>query len=59
MFGEFASRSTLRIFQIHYCHGDHGKCERFRKASQGVMPPPNLLPDGSELRPRPPGRKPE
>lgn len=52
MFGEFSSRATLRIFQIHYCYGDYGRCERYKRATRGFMPPADLLPDGTLLRPR-------
>lgn len=54
MFPLFASRETLRIFQIHYCHSPgHRECERFKKASRGTMPEPTLLPDGTHLPNRP------
>ena len=57
MFPLFSSKETLRIFQIHYCHSaNHSECERFKKASRGVMPDPTLLPDGSHLPNRPPPR---
>lgn len=57
MFGEFSSQATLRIFQIHYCHGDFLRCVRHQRASKGVMPPADLLPDGSLLRQRTQGTK--
>jgi hypothetical protein len=54
MFPVFASKDTLRIFQLHYCNSEgHTQCERFKKTSQGVMPEPTLLPDGSHLANRP------
>ena len=52
MFPEFQSKSVLRVFQIFYCEGDFNGCARYKSASQGVMPPPTLLPDGTTLQDR-------
>ena len=52
MFPEFGSQATLRIFQIHFCHGEYSQCERYKRASVGIMPPTDLLPDGTLLRRR-------
>lgn len=49
MFPLFTSKSILRIYQIRYCEGTYTDCARYKKASQGVMPPANLLPDGDVL----------
>ncbi len=57
MFSQFASQATLRIFQIHYCQGEFSQCERYKRASAGVMPPADLLPDGSLLRNRTPRKQ--
>ena len=52
MFGRFSSASTLGVFQIHYCNGAYGNCERYKRASKGVMPSSSLLPDGTYLQVR-------
>lgn len=49
MFPVFTNSSVLRIYQIRYCEGRFNECKRFESASQGVMPPPTLLPDGDLL----------
>ena len=49
MFPVFTSSAVLRIYQIRYCEGRFNECKRFESASQGVMPPPTLLPDGDLL----------
>lgn len=51
MFPVFTSSAVLRIYQIRYCEGRFNECKRFESASQGVMPPPTLLPDGDLLEP--------
>lgn len=50
MFPRFASGGMLRVYQIHYCEGTFSECARYRLASQGQMPRPDLLPDGGRLR---------
>lgn len=52
MFEQFSSQATLQIFKIHYCRGDFGTCERYKSASKGTMPQPDLLPDGTLLKKR-------
>ena len=52
MFPEFQNKSVLRVFQIFYCEGDFKNCERYKRASKGVMPPPTLLPDGTSIEGR-------
>ncbi len=54
VFPEFKNRSALKMMQALYCEGDYGRCERFKTVSTGVIPPRDLLPDGSRL---PPPRK--
>ncbi len=49
MFPRFQSAAILRIYQIRYCEGAFDKCARYAKASQGEMPPGDLLPDGDRL----------
>lgn len=49
MFPRFQSEAILRIYQIRYCEGDFGRCERYKRASDGVMPPASLLPDGEHI----------
>ena len=56
VFPEFRNQSALRVMQTLYCEGDFSRCARFQSVSQGVVPPKNLLPDGSAL-PAQPTRK--
>ncbi|HEB91334.1 MAG TPA: hypothetical protein ENI85_17290 [Deltaproteobacteria bacterium] len=52
MYPIFESRHILRIYQIQYCESRFENCERFKLASRGEMPDPQLLPDGDRLSPR-------
>ncbi|MEZ4215730.1 MAG: hypothetical protein R3E88_04565 [Myxococcota bacterium] len=52
MFPLFESQHVLRIYQIQFCESKFERCMRHQKASRGVMPPANLLPDGQTLTSR-------
>jgi len=52
MYPLFTSRHVLRIYQIQYCESRFERCERYKLASSGEMPDPELLPDGERLRDR-------
>jgi len=56
VFPEFRNKSALRTMQALYCEGDFARCARFQSVSQGVVPPRDLLPDGSRL---PAAKKPD
>lgn len=49
VFPEFRNQSALKTMQALYCEGDFSRCERYKSASKGIMPPKDLLPDGSRL----------
>lgn len=49
MFPVFESQLIPRIYQSQYCTSRYEKCERYKLASHGTMPPPELLPDGDKL----------
>lgn len=49
MFPQFRLKSVLAIYQRRYCQGRHEECERYKRASRGTMPDPDLLPDGDRL----------
>ena len=50
MFPKFEGPTGLEHFKDVYCFtADHVKCERYKQASQGTMPPKNLLPNGRSL----------
>lgn len=49
VFPIFRNRSALRVLQSLYCEADFSRCERFKIASTGTMPPRTLLPDGRHL----------
>jgi len=48
---------TLRTWQVRYCQGDFGGCERYRRTLQGREVPANLMPNGMVLRHTPTGTK--
>lgn len=49
LFPLFKLKSSLGVWQTHYCEDAFEKCERFRLAQSGVRVPPNLLPNGRTL----------
>ncbi len=49
VFPEFKSRAALRVMQTLYCEGDFSRCARYTMVTSGVIPPRNLLPDGTTL----------
>lgn len=50
MFPVFKNTFGLQVFKLTYCESiNHNKCERFKLASVGSMPPANLLPNGKQL----------
>lgn len=51
MYPRFSSTAVLAIYQTLYCKSRFQKCRRYELASQGVMPEPDLLPDGDRLPP--------
>ena len=52
MFPIFQNKHVLRIYQIQYCESQFENCERYKQASKGTMPEPELLPDGKVLSER-------
>ena len=49
MFPLFENEPIRRVYQLTYCKGDFQECHRYNLASEGTMPDPRLLPDGSML----------
>jgi hypothetical protein len=50
MFPHFRNELGLAMFKKAYCQSKrHEICERYKKASAGTMPPPDLLPNGRRL----------
>jgi hypothetical protein len=49
LYGRFTMRSSLRIWQIHFCEDDFRRCERFQRAARGERVPDTLLPNGDTL----------
>jgi hypothetical protein len=45
----FKLKSSLAVWQTHYCNGEYGSCARHRLAEGGARVPPNLLPNGKSL----------
>ncbi len=51
MFPMFKSDAALRVYKLTFCENAerHTQCARFKLASAGTMPEPDLLPDGTRL----------
>ncbi|MFK7734236.1 MAG: hypothetical protein AB8B48_21615 [Pseudomonadales bacterium] len=50
MYPKFKNEFGLEVFKKTYCHSRrHTECERFKFASNGTMPPADLLPNGRTL----------
>ena len=49
LFELFKLKSSLAVWQTHYCNGEYGSCARHRLAESGARVPPNLLPNGKSL----------
>ena len=49
MYPRFSSRAVLAVYKALYCNSRFQKCKRYEQASQGVVPEPDLLPDGDRL----------
>ncbi len=45
----FTLKSSLGVWQTHYCNAKYDRCERYRLAQAGTRVPPNLLPNGKTL----------
>jgi hypothetical protein len=42
-------KSSLGVWQTHYCENAFETCARYQLAQQGTRVPPNLLPSGKQL----------
>ncbi len=49
LFPLFKLKSSLGVWQTHYCESNFAACERYRLAQAGTRVPPNLLPNGKTL----------
>ena len=49
LFPLFKMKSSLGVWQTHYCENAYETCARYKLAKDGVRVPPNLLPNGREL----------
>jgi hypothetical protein len=49
LFPLFKMRSSLGVWQTHYCEAAFESCERYKLSKSGVRVPPNLLPNGKAL----------
>ena len=56
LFPLFQMKSSLSVWQTHYCDAAYDTCERYKLATSGVRVPPNLLPNGRSLEIAPPPR---
>ena len=45
----FHLQASLKTWQIRYCDGDHGQCERFRLLQKAQAVPSQMLPNGKFL----------
>lgn len=46
MFPLFVEGTALAVIKALYCEGVYTNCERYKRATRGVIPPRDLLPDG-------------
>lgn len=49
LFARFRMKSSLKVWQAHYCEGDFGRCERWRLIDANKPVPAGLLPNGRTL----------
>ncbi len=49
LFPQFALNPALKVWQIHYCEGEHARCARYQLSLQGKTIPLNLLPNGKRV----------
>jgi hypothetical protein len=49
LFTQFALNPALKLWQVHYCDGNHTGCARYKLSLQGKRPPLNLLPNGRSI----------
>jgi hypothetical protein len=47
-------KSSLKVWQDHYCLDKFQECNRFQLAHAGERVPPNMLPNGRALQVRSP-----
>lgn len=50
MYSLFQHAGTLAVFQMRYCKGDYHECARYKRASEGLAVPLNLMPNGQLLK---------
>ncbi len=49
LFPLFSMKSSLSVWQTHFCQGQFETCERYRLGRAGTRVPPNMLPNGKSL----------
>lgn len=49
LFPQFALNPALKVWQIHYCEGEHTRCARYQLSLEGKTIPLNLLPNGKRV----------
>jgi hypothetical protein len=49
LFPLFRMKSSLGVWQNHYCENAYETCVRYAMSRTGERVPPNLLPNGREL----------
>ena len=54
LFSLFTMKSSLKVWQDHYCMDKFEECNRFQLAHAGERVPPNMLPNGRSLQQRTP-----
>ncbi len=45
----FTLQASLKTWQLRYCQGNYGTCQRYRLAKRGEPVPLQLLPNGKML----------
>jgi len=54
LFSLFTMKSSLSVWQQHYCNDKFDECNRYQLSHAGERVPPNLLPNGRSLEVRKP-----
>lgn len=49
LFPKFSSQSTLNIWKLYFCEGEHAKCARFQASCANQPVAITLLPNGTHL----------
>ena len=49
LFPILRASNALDYWTRAYCHGEYRRCARYSSLSEGLLVPPNLLPNGKKI----------